>query len=109
MPVITNLVPAVQPEQVHAVLDRRDDEGAVQRRHDGPDHRNRLVPPITAAAITLSSRLPPPVLVATERRRDARMTPPMPAMKPLIMKTAIRMPSTLMPARRAASGFPPTA
>ena len=52
-----------------------------------PRPPNRLVPPITAAAITLSSRSPPPVLVATERRREARMIPPRPAMNPEIMNT----------------------
>ena len=74
-----------------------------------PRPPNRLVPPITAAAMTLSSRLPPPVSVDTERMREVRMIPPAPAMKPMIMKTAMRMRSTLMPARRAASGLPPTA
>ena len=37
------------------------------------------------------------------------MIPPTPAMKAEIMNTAIRIRSTSMPARRAASGFPPTA
>ena len=32
------------------------------------------------------------MFVATERRRDARMTPPTPAMKPLMAKQAMRMP-----------------
>ena len=64
---------------------------------------------MTAAAMTLSSRLPPPVPVDTERAREARMIPPTPAMNPLIMNTAIRTRSTLMPARRAASALPPTA
>ena len=74
-----------------------------------PTPPKRLVPPITAAAITSRRRLPPPVFVATDRRRDASMIPPAPAMKPLIMKTAIRTRSTSMPARRAASALPPTA
>ena len=54
--------------------------------------------------MTFSSRSPPPELVATDRSRDASMIPPTPAMNPLIMNTAIRTRSTLMPARRAASG-----
>ncbi len=37
------------------------------------------------------------------------MIPPTPAMKPLIMKTAMRTRSTVMPARREASALPPTA
>ena len=37
------------------------------------------------------------------------MIPPTQAMKLAIMKTAMRTRSTLIPARRAASGFPPTA
>ncbi len=59
--------------------------------------------------MTLSSRGPPPELVATDCSREAITIPPTPAMKPPIMKTAIFTRSTLMPARRAASGLPPTA
>ena len=55
----------------------------------------RLVPPITAAAITSRRRLPPPVFVATDRRRDASMISGLIATaKLLIMKTAIRTRST---------------
>ena len=83
--------------------------------HLGPDATTRpcppkrLVPPITAAAIAFRSSCPPPVPGSTERSREARMIPPTPAMKPEIMNTWIRIRSMLMPARRAASGFPPTA
>ena len=37
------------------------------------------------------------------------MIPPIAAMAPEIMKTRIRISFTLIPARRAASAFPPTA
>ena len=59
--------------------------------------------------MTSRRRFPPPVLVATERSREASMIPPTPAMKLPIMKTAMRTRSTSMPARRAASALPPTA
>ena len=39
----------------------------------------------------------------------AKITPPRPAIAPEIMKTWIRIRRTLMPARLAASAFPPTA
>ena len=59
--------------------------------------------------MTSRSRFPPPVLVATERSREASMIPPAPAMKLPIMNTAIRTRSTAIPARRDASALPPTA
>ena len=64
---------------------------------------------MTAAAIAFSSSVPPPTLRSTEFTFAARMMPPTPAMAPEIMKTRIRIRGTLMPARRAASAFPPTA
>ena len=74
-----------------------------------PRPPNRLVPPITAAAIASSRIVPPPALRSTELSREAKMTPPIPAIALEIMNTFIRIPGTLMPARRAASAFPPTA
>ena len=64
---------------------------------------------MTAAAIEYSRIEPPPAFVSTELSRDARMMPPIAAMNPEIPNTAIRIASTLMPARRAASALPPTA
>ena len=74
-----------------------------------PRPPKRLVPPITAAEIASSSSVPPPALRSTELRRAAKITPPIPAIRPEIMKTRMRIRGTLMPARRAASAFPPTA
>ena len=74
-----------------------------------PRPPNRLVPPITAAAIASSRSVPPPAFRSTELSREAKITPPRPAIAPEIMKTKSRMFRTLMPARLAASAFPPTA
>ena len=52
---------------------------------------------------------PLPALSWTELRRAAKTIPPSAAIVPEIMKTMIRIRATLMPARRAASGLPPTA
>jgi hypothetical protein len=74
-----------------------------------PRPPNRLVPPITAAAIASISSVLPPAFRSTLCRREASTIPPSPAMKPEIMKTMIRIRGTLIPARRAASALPPTA
>ena len=74
-----------------------------------PRPPNSDVPPITAAAIGYSSAWPPPVLVSTERSREARMMPPSTAINEQNAKHRILTRSTLMPARRAASALPPTA
>ena len=64
---------------------------------------------MTAAAIELSSSVPPPKLRSTEFTLAARMMPPIAAIELEIMNTRMRIRGTLMPARRAASAFPPTA
>ena len=64
---------------------------------------------MTADAIAFSSRLPGGNVSATEFTCAAKMMPPIAAVAPEIMKTRTRMRGTLMPARRAASAFPPTA
>ena len=74
-----------------------------------PRPPNRLVPPMTAAAIALSNTSPPPADWLTASRRDAARTPPRAAKNDAIVNTAIRTRSTLIPARRAASALPPTA
>ena len=67
------------------------------------------MPPITAAAIAFSRMSQPPELWFTAYRRDAAMMPPAAAIVEASMNTVIRIIVTLMPARRAASGLPPTA
>ena len=74
-----------------------------------PRPPNRLVPPMTAAAIASISSVPPPAFRSTLFRRGASTMPPSPDMQPEIMKTRIRIRATLIPARRAASALPPTA
>src|SRR4029453_414465 len=74
-----------------------------------PRPPKRLVPPITAAAMASISSVPPPAFRSTLLRRAARTTPPSPAIPPEIMKTITLTRATLMPARRAASAFPPRA
>ena len=64
---------------------------------------------MTAAAIESIRSVLPPAFRSTLCRRDASTMPPMPAMKLEIMKTRMRIRGTLIPARRAASAFPPTA
>ena len=51
----------------------------------------------------------PPVCGDTELSRETNMTPPTAASVDPMMKQAILIPPTLMPARRAASALPPTA
>ena len=70
---------------------------------------NRLVPPMTAAPTAYSSMLPPPDDVETLPLLDAAMMPLSAAIDEPITNTEMRIRSTLMPARRAASGLPPTA
>ena len=56
-----------------------------------------------------SKIVPPPAFRSTELRRAAKTTPPRAAIPLEIMKTIMRIRFTLIPARRAASAFPPTA
>ena len=67
------------------------------------------VPPITAAPTAYRSVELPPVVGETEFWRDAKIIPAIAANDEQIMNAAIRMRFTLIPARRAASAFPPTA
>ncbi len=64
---------------------------------------------MTAAPTAYRRTLLPPVFGSTELARDAAMMPPTAAIVDAIMKAEIRILSTLMPARRAASRLPPTA
>jgi len=74
-----------------------------------PRPPKRLVPPITAAAIALSNTSPAPEDWLTASRRDPARMPPHAAKAEHKIKTWMRIRSTLMPARRAASALPPTA
>ena len=74
-----------------------------------PRPPKRLVPAITGPAIASSRSSLPPEFWLTANRREAAMMPPIAAIEPEIVKTAIRTPLTRMPARRAASALPPTA
>lgn len=64
---------------------------------------------MTAAAIELRSMSPPPEDWFTAKRRDPGRMPPIAAIVDPRTKTDILMRSTLIPARRTASAFPPTA
>ena len=77
--------------------------------HAVPRPPKRLVPPMTAAAIELRSRSPPPEDWLTANSREAAMMPPTAASPEHIMKTISRTRLSEMPARRAASALPPTA
>jgi hypothetical protein len=68
-----------------------------------PRPPNRLVPPITAAAIDSSSSVPPLVWVLAACSRAVEIKPPAAARNPARAKTGIRMRVTPMPARRVAS------
>lgn len=57
-----------------------------------PRPPNRLVPPMTAAAMALSSRTPEPELWLTEVMREARNRPPIAAIVPEIASTAVCTP-----------------
>ena len=64
---------------------------------------------MTAAATAYSRTLPPPEPGETLPTYDASSSPLMAAIVEQMMKAAILMRVTLMPARRAASVLPPTA
>ena len=68
-----------QPEQAEAVVDPSMTSAPRIAAFIVPRPPNSDVPPITAAAIGYSSAWPPPVFVSTERRREARMMPPITA------------------------------
>ena len=74
-----------------------------------PRPPKRLVPPITAAAIALSTTSPLPEDWFTASRREAARIPPQAARVADSVNTRTRTRSTAMPARRAASALPPTA
>ncbi len=74
-----------------------------------PRPPNRLVPPMTAAAIAFIRRLPAPEDWFAALIWEARNMPPTAAIVPAREKTEIRTNATLMPARRAASTLPPKA
>src|SRR5919108_1617487 len=77
--------------------------------HTLPRPPNRLVPPMTAAAIASSVTCPGLIARLAAASRPVWMRPGIAARKPESAKTAIRISRTLMPARRAASALPPTA
>ncbi len=74
-----------------------------------PRPPNRLVPPMTAAAMAFSSTVPPPEPWLTANRREAAITPPIAASVEHAANTISRIRGSEMPARRAASALPPTA
>src|SRR5258708_24370793 len=73
-----------------------------------PAPPNREVPPRIADAITVNSA-PLSAAALTERRRLANRMPAKPAAALQSTKAAILYRNTLIPERRAASVFPPTA
>ena len=74
-----------------------------------PRPPKRLVPPMTAAAMTFISRSPAPALWLAAAILEAQNRPPIAAKVPAIAKTEIRTAVTLIPARRDASTLPPSA
>ena len=64
---------------------------------------------MTAAPTAYSRILLPPVFGSTELARLAATMPPIEAIPEQITNTEVRIRSTLIPARRAASELPPTA
>ena len=68
----------------------------------------KLVPPRSTAAAAFSGMSAPTSGLAAPRR-PAWMTPPSAAARPAIAYTAMIVRLTLIPDRRAASMFPPTA
>ena len=74
-----------------------------------PRPPNRLVPPMTAAAIALRFTSPAPLLWLAAANRAAASTPPSAAKDEHNTITETNTALTLMPARRAASALPPTA
>ncbi len=77
-------------------------------RHTAPSPPRMLVPPITTAAIAVSSSRVPR-LACAEPARVAMTSPAVPAQAPLTANTATRTGPVLMPDSRAASALPPTA
>ncbi len=74
-----------------------------------PRPPKRLVPAITGPAIASSRMSPEPEAWLTAINLDAARIPPAAAIIEAIVKTAIRTRLIGIPARRAASAFPPTA
>src|SRR5215212_8659554 len=74
-----------------------------------PRPPKRLVPATTGPAIASSRTSPAPDDWLTASSRDAAMIPPIAARVDASMNTTTRTWVTRMPARRAASAFPPTA
>jgi hypothetical protein len=108
-PVTTNLVPDERPRRPSPLSIEPITSAPSSALLMWPRPPNRLVPPITAAAIEYSRIEPPPALVSTERRREARMMPPTAAISEQIAKHMIFTRSLEMPARRLASALPPSA
>src|SRR3954471_1467788 len=81
------------------------------RRADQTEPRppNRLVPAITGPAMASSRMSPEPDAWLTAISLDAAKIPPAAAIVEQIVKTRIRTRLIGMPARRAASAFPPVA
>src|SRR5512139_449070 len=77
--------------------------------HADPRPPNRLVPPMTVAAMAFNKKSLLPDDWFTANKREAASTPAIAAMAEASMKTEMRMRSTRMPARRADSALPPTA
>src|SRR6185436_12785042 len=75
-PVSTNFVPDDSPSRPRPLSIESITSAPRIAAFIVPRPPNSDVPPITAAAIGYSSAWPPPVFVSTERRREARMMPP---------------------------------
>ena len=103
------LDPGAVAHQAHAVLDDRDHRAAEHGVQHPALAAEQARPADDGGADRSSSTLLPPVLGSTELAREAAMMPPTAAMAEQMTNAEIRIRSTLMPARRAASALPPTA
>ena len=98
------------PEKVDGVDDERDKRDAEQRAGDGARPPKRLAPPITQAAITVSST-PTPARGPANSSRAVRMRPAIAAaITAQITKVERMTPAFVgMPASLAAASLPPVA
>src|SRR5207248_4494682 len=96
-------------EQPEPVDDDRDDQATDHGVATRPLPPNSEVPPMTAEPTAYSSVFTPPDCGLTEPTFDAITMPPMADTAEPITNTLARIFGTSIPARRAASRFPPTA
>ena len=103
---ITNFVPEARPSRSIPFWMEAITSAPRSARDDAADAAEEAGAADDGGGDDEQQQVPPPVFVATERSREASMMPPTPAMKPLIMKTAMRTRSTGMPGATRGLGAP---